>query len=310
MPARGLGGAALAYLRDALAPGGRVLRVRPLHGGVSSSVHVVHLKAASGARQAVIVRRYGAYAQREDPSAGEREFKLLSILTRLRQPVPAPLLLEPAGGPFGTPTIVMSRVPGRPLLSPRKREDFFQQTADALLRLHTLPIDELGFLPDQRVVDVEPALQPTREPPRDPLEAALRDAARRHWSRVKSLDQRRALLHGDYWPGNLLWRRGRLEGIVDWEQPRLGDPTRDVATCRGDLSILFGLPAADAFLQCYTAAGGQVDNLAFWDLLICTWAVPHIVAWAEAYPRLGRPDLTPALASQRIREFAARALES
>ena len=40
----------------------------------------------------------------------------------------------------------------------------------------------------------------------------------------------RTLVHGDYWPGNLLWQRGRLTGVVDWEEPRLGDPSRDVAT--------------------------------------------------------------------------------
>jgi hypothetical protein len=26
--------------------------------------------------------------------------------------------------------------------------------------------------------------------------------------------------------------------VVDWEQPRLGDPAKDVATCRGDLTIV------------------------------------------------------------------------
>ena len=65
-------------------------------------------------------------------------------------------------------------------------------------------------------------------------------AAQRGWRRVSQLPERRALVHGDYWPGNLLWRRGRLIGVIDWEQPRLGDPTKDVATCRGDLNILFG----------------------------------------------------------------------
>jgi aminoglycoside phosphotransferase (APT) family kinase protein len=272
---------------------------------LSSSVHLVHLSG----RDAVIVRRYGAYTQAAEPEACQREFRLLDVLTRMGQPVPAPLLLEAEGGPFGAPTIVMSRLDGRPLLAPRDLADYLRQMAEALVCLHALPDDDFAFLPDQRVY-VERALQPQRRPSDDALQVAVWDAALARWSRVAAGAQRRAVLHGDYWPGNLLWRRERLVGIVDWEQPRLGDPTKDVATCRGDLSILFGLEAADAFLRAYLTAGGRVDNLEFWDVLIATWAVREIGGWATVYPLLGRPELTPALAEQRIRQFAARALDS
>src|SRR5262249_25703765 len=115
---------------------------------------------------------------------------------------------------------------------------------------------------------------------------------------------------GDYWPGNLLWRRGRLVGVVDWEQPRLGEPTKDVATCRGDLAVLFGLEAADAFVRYYLAAGGQpVRQVRFLDLLISSWAVAEMNEWAVAYRVLGRPDLTSAVASERARAFARAALD-
>jgi aminoglycoside phosphotransferase (APT) family kinase protein len=306
MPRHALSPAALSRVRDAVAPGARVVRVRPLHGGLSSSVHLVHLAGHA----AVIVRRYGAYTQAAEPEACQREFRILGVLTQMGQPVPAPLLLDAEGGPFGAPTIVMSRLPGRPLLVPHNLADYLTQMARALVRLHTLPVDDFAFLPDQRVY-VERALQPDRRPSEaDPLQASVWAAAHDRWSKVARNNERRAVLHGDYWPGNLLWSRQRLVGIVDWEQPRLGDPTKDVATCRGDLSILFGLEAADAFLQAYLTAGGSVDNLDFWDLLIATWAVREIGGWATVYPRLGRPDLTPALAERRIRQFATRALES
>ena len=44
VPRRGLSPAALERVRDQLT-GERVVRVRPLHGGVSSSVHLVHCRA-------------------------------------------------------------------------------------------------------------------------------------------------------------------------------------------------------------------------------------------------------------------------
>jgi aminoglycoside phosphotransferase (APT) family kinase protein len=309
MARRGLGPAALARVRDTLAPEGRVVRVRPLHGGVSSSVHLINLETTDGHREAVIVRRYGAYAQAVEPEGCAREFRILSELTRLGQPVPEPLLLDSDGGPFGAPTVVMSRLPGRPLLAPRDLSDYLVQLAEALVSLHALPVDAFAFLPDQQLY-VERALQPDRQPSSDALQVAVWRAAQSGWARVAKTQRRRAVLHGDYWPGNVLWRRGRLIGIVDWEQPRLGDPTKDVATCRGDLSILFGLEAADEFLRAYRAAGGHVADLAFWELLVSTWALREINGWAKVYPLLGRADLSPELANERIRRFAARALKS
>ena len=33
------------------------------------------------------------------------------------------------------------------------------------------------------------------------------------------------LLHGDYWPGNVLWQQGRLAAVLDWEDAALGGPS-------------------------------------------------------------------------------------
>jgi aminoglycoside phosphotransferase (APT) family kinase protein len=307
-PRHGLPAAAVERVRELIAPGGRVVRVRPMRGGISSSVHLVHLQGAGGARQAVVVRRYGDYWQRTDPAACEREFKLLEVISRLGFPGPRPLLLDQAGGPFGAPTVVMSRLPGRPQLAPVDVSDYLAQTAQMLARLHRLPIDELGFLRDQRV-NVDRDLGTFEGPAGDALQRAVWSEAAAEWPAVSRVSSQRVLVHGDYWPGNLLWRRRHLVGVVDWEQPRLGDPAKDVATCRGDVSILFGLEAGNNFLRLYEAAADiRVRNLRFWDLLISTWAVREIEDWAVVYPLLGRPDLTPALARDRIREFARAAL--
>jgi aminoglycoside phosphotransferase (APT) family kinase protein len=304
----GLPRAALDRVRDALAPDGQVTRVRPLRGGISSSVHLVHLEDTVGERHAVVVRRYGEYWQRVDPAACAREFQLLEVLARSSFPAPRPLLLDAEGGPFGAPTVVMTRLPGRPLLAPRDLASYLRQLAHTLVELHKQPTHELEFLPDQAAMVTRVLGQRTETD--DPLQRAIREAAVAEWSRIARSEARRVLVHGDYWPGNLLWVRGRLIGVVDWEQPRLGDLAKDVATCRGDLWVLFGQAAADDFLSEYErAAGVKVNDLAFWDLLISSWAVPEMEEWAVAYRILGRPDLTPEVASGRIRAFARAALE-
>lgn len=307
---RGLSPAALVRVTAEVAPEGRVVRVRPLRGGLSSSVHVVHIATPGGSREAVVVRRYGAYWLTRDPIAAEREFRLLEVLSRLGQPVPRPLCLDTAleNNVFGAPTVVMTRLPGRAWLSPADVSDYLDQMARALVSLHALPVDEMGFLNDQQV-NTDRALGAENTPNGDELQEAVWSEAQRLWPLARAAPHRHALVHGDYWPGNLLWQRHRLVGIVDWEQPRLGDPTKDVATARGDISVLFGLAAADEFAQRYLAAGGApLTHPRFWDLLISTWATREIEDWATVYPVLGRPELTPAMARERIRAFAAAAL--
>ena len=281
-----------------------------MRGGISSSVHLVRLESPGGVHQAVVVRRYGEYWRERGPAACEREFRLLQVLAETSYPAPRPILLDAEGGPFGAPTVVMSRLPGRPLLAPPDVGRYIEQIARMLVDLHRVPIDGLEFLPDQRdrVARTLGSGPPTAD---DPLQHAVWNAVAAGWPRVSQTITRRALLHGDYWPGNMLWWRGRLVGLVDWEEPRLGDPARDVATCRGDLAILFGVPAAAEFLGAYEAAvGTRVANLRFWDLLISTWAVRDIYEWAVVYPLLRRPELTRELARARIRAFASAALDA
>jgi aminoglycoside phosphotransferase len=40
----------------------------------------------------------------------------------------------------------------------------------------------------------------------------------------------RTVVHGDYWPGNVLLRRGAISGVIDWERAEAaGSPVRDLA---------------------------------------------------------------------------------
>jgi aminoglycoside phosphotransferase len=53
--------------------------------------------------------------------------------------------------------------------------------------------------------------------------AELRRRLRRHRAPA-------TLVHGDFWPGNLLVDRGEVSGVVDWEHSELaGNPARDLA---------------------------------------------------------------------------------
>ena len=47
------------------------------------------------------------------------------------------------------------------------------------------------------------------------------------------------LVHRDYHPGNVLWRRSKISGVVDWQAACTGPAVADVAHCRVNL-LTFG----------------------------------------------------------------------
>ena len=88
------------------------------------------------------------------------------------------------------------------------------------------------------------------------------------------------LLHGDFWPGNLLWRDGRLVAILDWEDAALGDPLSDVAGCRLELLWKHGSAARDRFTSSY-ARKHPVDTrrLALWEVYVGLAAAHFMGGW-------------------------------
>jgi aminoglycoside phosphotransferase (APT) family kinase protein len=297
---------ALAVLCARLAPGGRIVRVWPLKGGVSSIVHAVRLEAADGSRRDVVVRRFGDYWQRTDPHVAVREFRLLQHLVQhTGLPVAEPLMLDGDGSLFGAPTNVMTRLPGRAEMTPRDVDAFMRRMAETLVAIHRVDTRELDFLRPQAprldgILDAGP-------PSNDPLVQSIWRELRREAPRVKAgLPDK--LVHADYWPGNLLWRRERLVGVVDWENPRRGDPTEDLSTVRREMWLLFGSDAADRLTDYYIAAGGEVREQRFWDLWQVSDAIIEMADWLPGYHALGRTDLTLEFALGCMRAFAESAL--
>jgi hypothetical protein len=70
------------------------------------------------------------------------------------------------------------------------------------------------------------------------------------------LDDDRAFIHGDFYPGNVLWLRRTVSGLVDWEAATVGPRSMDVAHCR--INLLYeGLDAADIFTRIWEQRTGR-----------------------------------------------------
>jgi aminoglycoside phosphotransferase (APT) family kinase protein len=90
----------------------------------------------------------------------------------------------------------------------------------------------------------------------DPICRRIHQTLSRHTS--TAID-RPCLLHGDFWPGNVLWQAGRITAVLDWEDAAMGDPLADVANCRLELLWAFGPAAMRAFTQHYAECDAAVN---------------------------------------------------
>lgn len=304
---------ALQRVVDEVSPGGTLVRVTRLRGGISMGMHALRFIDRAGRSGSFVLRRYHPDIARRNPGAWEREFKVLGMLHNAGAPVPEPLWLDTSGGVFGTPSLAISLLPGRGDLMIRDRDRWLRELATGLARLHAvrgikgaskvLPPQRLAI---ERQIDRGPREKDLR---RYPDCGRLWDVLRPMWPRRVSVPH--TVVHGDYWAGNTLWKRGRLTGIIDWEEPTFGDPGEDVGYCRMDLALFVAGDAPDVFLSSYEAAAGRkVANLAIWDLIGATRPLPDPALWLPGYHDLGRgrEELTPRLMRARLTRWMNSAI--
>ena len=88
------------------------------------------------------------------------------------------------------------------------------------------------------------------------------------------------LLHGDFWPENILWKNYSVAAILDWEDAAIGDPLCDVAACRVELRYKLGREVMDQFTTEYQKHH-PVDphRLAVWQVYVAAAAQHFMGQW-------------------------------
>ena len=258
---------------------------RALAGGQTCSTHEVELTSSNG-RRTVVVRRHG---HGSSVRLARREYHHLERLWADGLPVAEPLLID-EDELFGVPTVVMSRLPGRPDLAPDDPNDWARQMGETLARIHAVSPSSLGEpaldLVDGRLPDVW--LPPIAT---HPLGQRAWDQLRRDPPAVTPP----VVIHGDFQSTNVLWTGGRLSGLLDWTMLCQGPAGIDVGEARFETLLLLGPDAADRLLHAYEAElGTTVADIDAWDLraaLVLGIVVP-LSSWAARYREMGRSDLT------------------
>ncbi len=291
-----------ARLVARIAPGSRLLRTWLLEGGISADTLALELLEPGGGVRRLVARRPRALAGRHDPPAAEAEYHRLQLVQALGLAAPAPVYLDRLGEFFRAPGLVMTYVAGQPEFAPPDPVGYARQMALGLAQIHQADwtLADPAWLPP-----LSPGMAAELERPvavaADWDTGRIRRRLTQALERASSFEAgaaRPVLLHGDYWPGNILWREGAIAAVIDWEDACLGDPLQDFAIARLDLLWIYGRPAFDAFTAAYRAlCPFDLARLPAWDLSaalrLARLAGPDLPGWAAFFHPYGRSDITP-----------------
>lgn len=260
----------------------------PLSGATSSDLYRLDYGSESEVLRVFRTERWDTSAD----ALSARELEILRALESSSLPTPRPIARLIDNG------VVMSFLNGAVRLPAAPSEQWLAELAATLACIHSLPI---------RVPFSYESWNDTRagEIPEWWQDSALWQAAQQIATEAPGYEPR--FIHRDYHPVNVLWEGERITGIVDWINACVGPVGIDVAHCRLNLALMYGLTTADDFLEQYgTAAPGYVHEY-FWDIEDALGALPEVTVYPP-WVEFGLEGLTDELVRQRLQSFLAAAV--
>ncbi len=321
-----------AYLAGVLPGMDAPLRLERISGGQSNPTFF----ATCGAQRMVLRKKPGGVLL---PSAHalDREYRIMSALSRTDVPVPRLLHYCGDAGVIGTEFYLMERLDGRvfqdcslPGVAPEDRRAMTFAMADSLARLHRVDWQALGLADHGRGGNFfrrqigrwtkQWALSRTRELP--DVERLI-DWLPRH---VPD-DETTCISHGDFRINNLMFHatQPRVIAVLDWELSTLGHPLADLAYSalswrlapedyvgmRGlDLAAL-GIPSEAEYLARYHGQMPSVGPVTGFHVAFSLFRLAVIFEGILSRARLGTASSGNAAEVGKLGEvFARRAVEA
>jgi aminoglycoside phosphotransferase (APT) family kinase protein len=273
------------------AAGAEVVAWRRMTGGIASVVH--RLTIGHGSRRDVLVLRQYRHAGPETAGLVRDEAATLRAVHDAGLQAPEPLAVDPDGAATGGhPALLMTRVPGRLDLTPADPERWLRQIAAMAARIHHAQIAAPPFL--ERLDAADPAI---------PASATRPELWKAAFAVLREQPPAFAacFLHRDLQHFNLLWRRGRLTGVVDWTSSCTGPADLDLGHCRLNVAVLSGAQRAERLRLAYEAEAGRRTD-PWWDLYAVT---AYSDEWREFIPLqvAGRTPVDTAGMTSRVEEL-------
>lgn len=265
----------LAWVAGSMGRSSRVVGFRRLRGGVWSAVYRMTVERR-GVRTVVVLRQYpGGFGLDQDL---EKEIANLGVVAGSALPVPAVLATDVAGASTGgSPSLLMTRLPGHVDLTPADPLSWMAQIADVAALLHSLDLPAKAFKPWMEPLGLEPSLRVPADAPRPAVWKAAFDVMAERPPKGTS-----GFLHRDFQLVNMLWSRGKLTGLTDWNGICRGPRAIDVGHCELNLAMLFSPDWSEKFRSLYESVAGLA--LDPWWELYALLSYGDGDGWATAIP--------------------------
>jgi aminoglycoside phosphotransferase (APT) family kinase protein len=274
------------YLRKHILGFGNSCTVQQFRGGQSNPTYLLQANGKS-----YVLRKKPPGELLPSAHAVDREFRVIKALNSSDVPVPTALHLCEDETVIGQMFYVMNYVGGRvfsditlPDCTPAERTSAYLSAASVLSRLHAVDYRAVGLesfgKPDNYV-----ARQVARWSKQYELskteECSAMDVLIAWLSANEPDDNRSAIVHGDYRPGNLIFSNDDMTvaAVLDWELSTIGHPLADLGyfllpyhlnenlrghSLRGIELEGLGIPTEQALLQAYSENGPAVSNIEYY----------------------------------------------
>jgi aminoglycoside phosphotransferase (APT) family kinase protein len=250
----------LEWVAACMGQGSRVVGHSRLTGGINSAVHRLTVERHD-TRTVVVLRQYpaGSIALR---TAMQEEIANLEVVVGSGLPVPTIMAADVAGtATRGAPSLLMTRLPGHVHLNPTEHRLWIGRIAEFAARLHSvdLPAPTFRAWADSWITP--------RDQFRVPVGAQKPAIWKAAFDALESPppEDDAVFLHCDYLPVNLLWSRGKITGLTDWNSIHRGSRAIDVGQCRRYLASLYSPEWAEELRSRYESIAGAPLH-PWWDL--------------------------------------------
>lgn len=275
------------------------LDIRQMQGSTSSSIFLVQDKTAVQRFVLRVVDNKGWLA--EEPDLIEHEAAALLEVQRAGFRAPHLVAHSSEDVGFGFPVLVMSFVEGQIDLHPENFPVWLDNLAKELATVHHHNNPAFGWQYRSWVNRGSLAVPNWTTHPHlweQAMERVLAPAPPFHPT----------FIHRDYHPMNVLWQNGAVSGVVDWINACQGPAGVDVAHCRSNLVLMYGIAAADHFLSTYCRIADGFTYDPYWDLeSILDMGLPEPFFYTP-WQVFGLAILPPTLLQQRVDAYLEQVL--
>jgi aminoglycoside phosphotransferase (APT) family kinase protein len=248
------------WAADAVGAGARVVLLRALHD--NQGPWRLRIEHGGGATDAVLRTPSPRGINASMVATGAAALEAAE-----QHALPAPRLIaaDLEGDAAGTPATLETLVPGTTAWPAPWSVERLRGAGAALARVHAVgmaPQKHLPFRPRPIAVDHFALLRRKGSMTTTPLLHAADEVINTHGRPPGEP----VFVHGDVWPGNVIWTGDTDAVLIDWKTAGVGAPGVDLGGLRNQVAIMFGPDASTHVLEGWEqATGTKARDVDYWD---------------------------------------------